>query len=82
MENYIYRYIYLLLYIALSYAGTPGREQNFDGKANNLANFSNRATKTAQMVAAGSSGGNKKLAEALLSSSGQVCTGFTLITVR
>ncbi|KAK3872880.1 hypothetical protein Pcinc_022074 [Petrolisthes cinctipes] len=57
---------------ALALEGTPGREQNFDSKANNLANFSNRATKTAQMVAAGSSGGNKKLAEALLSSSGQV----------
>ncbi|KAK4287350.1 hypothetical protein Pmani_039578 [Petrolisthes manimaculis] len=57
---------------ALALEGTPGREQNFDNKANNLGNFSNRATKTAQMVAAGSSGGNKKLAEALLSSSGQV----------
>lgn len=56
----------------LALEGTPGREQNFDGRAGSLANFSNRATKTAQMVAAGSSGGNKKLAEALLSSAGQV----------
>lgn len=52
--------------------GTPGREQNFENKANNLANFSNRAAKTALMVAAGSSGGNKKLTEALLASAGQV----------
>ncbi|XP_042236626.1 vinculin-like isoform X3 [Homarus americanus] len=52
--------------------GTPGREQAFDNRAANLANFSNRAAKTALMVAAGSSGGNKKLTEALLSSAGQV----------
>lgn len=52
--------------------GTPGREQAFDNRAANLANFSNRAAKTALMVAAGSSGGNKKLTEALLASSGQV----------
>ncbi|XP_042866265.1 vinculin-like isoform X4 [Penaeus japonicus] len=52
--------------------GTPGREQAFDNRAANLAQFSNRAAKTALMVAAGSSGGNKKLTEALLASSGQV----------
>ncbi|KAG0720868.1 Vinculin [Chionoecetes opilio] len=52
--------------------GTPGREQTFENKANNLANFSNRAAKTALMVAAGSSGSNKKLTEALLASAGQV----------
>ncbi|XP_050719798.1 vinculin-like isoform X3 [Eriocheir sinensis] len=57
---------------ALAPEGTPGREQNFENRANNLANFSNRAAKTALMVAAGSSGGNKKLTEALLSSAGQV----------
>nr|XP_045625422.1 vinculin-like isoform X16 [Procambarus clarkii] len=52
--------------------GTPGREQAFDNRAANLAHFSNRAAKTALMVAAGSSGGNKKLTEALLASAGQV----------
>ncbi|KAL7645024.1 UNVERIFIED_CONTAM: hypothetical protein RMT77_003394 [Armadillidium vulgare] len=52
--------------------GTPGRENNFENKARNLANFSNRAAKTARMVAAGTTGGNKKMAEALLASSGQV----------
>ncbi|XP_066959696.1 vinculin isoform X5 [Macrobrachium rosenbergii] len=51
---------------------TPGREQVFENRAANLAQFSNRAAKTALMVAAGSSGGNKKLTEALLASSGQV----------
>ncbi|XP_066153980.1 vinculin isoform X4 [Euwallacea fornicatus] len=52
--------------------GTPNREQNFSDKASNLQNFSNRAVKTARMVAAGGSGGNKKLAEALSSIANQV----------
>ncbi|XP_030749065.1 vinculin isoform X4 [Sitophilus oryzae] len=52
--------------------GTPGRDQNFSDKAANLQNFSNRAVKTARMVAAGGSGGNKKLAEALSSVAQQV----------
>ncbi|XP_019759237.1 vinculin isoform X4 [Dendroctonus ponderosae] len=52
--------------------GTPNREQNFSDKASNLQNFSNRAVKTARMVAAGGSGGNKKLAEALSSVASQV----------
>nr|CAD7595489.1 unnamed protein product [Timema genevievae] len=52
--------------------GTPGREQNFGDKAQQLQHFSTRASKTARMVAAGGSGGNKKLAEALLTSSSQV----------
>lgn len=52
--------------------GTPNREQNFSDKAANLQQFSNRAVKTAKMVAAGGSGGNKKLAESLQSASGQV----------
>ncbi|KRT81380.1 hypothetical protein AMK59_5375, partial [Oryctes borbonicus] len=52
--------------------GTPNRDQNFSDKANNLQNFSNRAAKTAKMVAAGGSGGNKKLAEALQSTATQV----------
>ncbi|XP_076254679.1 vinculin isoform X5 [Rhynchophorus ferrugineus] len=47
--------------------GTPGRDQHFSEKAANLQSFSNRAVKTARMVAAGGSGGNKKLAEALSS---------------
>ncbi|MCL4119797.1 UNVERIFIED_CONTAM: hypothetical protein GTU68_060366, partial [Idotea baltica] len=56
----------------LELEGTPGREQNFENKAHNLANFSSRAAKTARMVAAGTTGGSKKMAEALLSSAGQV----------
>ncbi|CAL4058554.1 unnamed protein product, partial [Meganyctiphanes norvegica] len=52
--------------------GTPGRDQNFENRAQNLSQFSGRAAKTARMVAAGNSGGNKKVAEALLSSAGQV----------
>ncbi|XP_048506097.1 vinculin isoform X3 [Athalia rosae] len=56
----------------LSPEGTPGREQNFNDKAHALQNFSNRAAKTARMVAAGGSSGNKKLAEALAVSASQV----------
>ncbi|CAH0548928.1 unnamed protein product [Brassicogethes aeneus] len=52
--------------------GTPNRDQNFSDKAKNLQHFSDRAVKTARMVAAGGSGGNKKLAEALQSASHQV----------
>ncbi|XP_043266466.1 vinculin isoform X2 [Venturia canescens] len=52
--------------------GTIGREQNFNDKTHALQTFSNRAAKTARMVAAGGSGGNKKLAEALSSSASQV----------
>nr|XP_022907076.1 vinculin isoform X4 [Onthophagus taurus] len=61
--------------------GTPHRDQTFLEKAGGLQNFSNRAVKTARMVAAGSSnnflnksgsGGNKKLAESLQSTANQV----------
>jgi vinculin len=52
--------------------GTPGREQNFHQKSQNLQNFSDRASKTSRMVAAGGSGGNKKIAEILLSSAAQI----------
>ncbi|XP_043490637.1 vinculin isoform X6 [Polistes fuscatus] len=51
---------------------TPGRDQNFNAKTHALQTFSNRAAKTARMVAAGGSGGNKKLAEALAASASQV----------
>jgi hypothetical protein len=54
--------------------GTPGREQNFNDRAQQLQQFSTRAAKTARMVAAGGSSGNKKLAESLLSSASQVCS--------
>lgn len=37
----------------LSPEGTPGRDQNFNDKAHALQTFSNRAAKTARMVAAG-----------------------------
>lgn len=56
--------------------GTPHREQNFAEKALNLEQFSNRAAKTARMVAAGGSGGNKKLTEALLNSANQVIESY------
>lgn len=52
--------------------GTPGREGNFNQKSNNLQNFSDRASKTSRMVAAGGACGNKKIAEILLSSASQV----------
>ncbi|KAK9886524.1 hypothetical protein WA026_016801, partial [Henosepilachna vigintioctopunctata] len=52
--------------------GTPNRDQNFSDKAANLQQFSTRAVKTAKMVAAGGSSGNKKLAEALQSAANQV----------
>ncbi|XP_055857876.1 vinculin [Episyrphus balteatus] len=52
--------------------GTPNREQNFNQKSNNLQAFSDRASKTSRMVAAGGSGGNKKIAEILLASASQV----------
>lgn len=58
--------------------GTPGRDQNFADKAANLQQFSNRAVKTAKMVAAGGSGGNKKLAENLLTAAGQVRSFFLM----
>ncbi|XP_011873614.1 PREDICTED: vinculin isoform X4 [Vollenhovia emeryi] len=56
----------------LTPAGTPGRDQNFNDKTCALQTFSSRAAKTARMVAAGGSGGNKKLAEALTTSASQV----------
>ena len=52
--------------------GTPGRDQNFQQKSNNLQAFSDRASKTSRMVAAGGSGGNKKIAEVLLGSAAQI----------
>ncbi|XP_013115567.1 vinculin [Stomoxys calcitrans] len=52
--------------------GTQGREQNFNQKSNNLQAFSDRASKTSRMVAAGGACGNKKIAEILLSSASQV----------
>lgn len=52
--------------------GTPGRDQNFNQKAANLQAFSDRASKTSRMVAAGGLGGNKKLAEVLLASANQI----------
>jgi vinculin len=52
--------------------GTPGREANFTQKSNNLQAFSDRASKTSRIVAAGGSVGNKKLAEVLLSSAAQI----------
>ena len=44
----------------------------FDSKSAALVNFSNRVVSTARLVATGNTSGNKKLAEALLASAGQV----------
>lgn len=52
--------------------GTPGRDANFAQKAGNLQAFSDRASKTSRMVAAGGSGGNRKIAEVLLNSAAQI----------
>lgn len=52
--------------------GEPNREQHFNEKAQNLQTFANRAVKTAKMVAAGGSGGNKKLAEDLQSTAHEI----------
>ena len=51
--------------------GTPNREANFTDKAHGLINFSNRIAQTARMVASGSAG-NKRLAEGLMATAGQV----------
>ncbi|KAL5287236.1 VCL family protein [Megaselia abdita] len=50
----------------------PFNEENFNHKANNLTNFSDRAAKTSRMVAASASGGNKRIAEALLASAAHI----------
>lgn len=52
--------------------GTPGRDQNFVSKSAALQAFSDRASKTSRMVAAGGSGGNKKIAEILLGTASQI----------
>ena len=44
----------------------------FDSKSAALVNFSNRVVSTARLVATGNTSGNKKLAEALLATAGQV----------
>ncbi|XP_065312328.1 vinculin isoform X4 [Dermacentor albipictus] len=51
--------------------GTPNREANFQDRARNLTEFSQKAARTARNVALGGAS-NKKLAEALLSSAAQV----------
>ena len=48
------------------------RDRIFEDKAENFSNFSDRSVRTAKMVAVGTSTGNKKIAEALLATSGQV----------
>uniref|UniRef100_A0A1B6CKP3 Vinculin n=1 Tax=Clastoptera arizonana TaxID=38151 RepID=A0A1B6CKP3_9HEMI len=52
--------------------GTPGRDINFNDKASALSEWSIRAAKTGRMVAAGGSGGNKKLAESLVTAANRV----------
>lgn len=62
----------------LSTVGTPGRDVNFNDKAASLSDWSTRAARTGRMVAAGGSGGNKKLAESLVSAASQVSTSQPL----
>jgi vinculin len=52
--------------------GTPNRDVNFLDRAQQLRQFSDRAARTARMVAAGGSGGNKKLSEALIAAANQM----------
>ncbi|KAL1130903.1 hypothetical protein AAG570_012144 [Ranatra chinensis] len=52
--------------------GVPGRETNLNHRAANLGEWSNRAVKTGRLVAAGGTGGNKKLSEALVSAANRV----------
>lgn len=59
--------------------GTPGRDVNFNDKAASLSDWSTRAARTGRMVAAGGSGGNKKLAESLVSAASQVGTSQPLL---
>ena len=49
--------------------------QVFDSRAASLQDFSGRAATTARLVATGNTSGNKKLAEALLATAGQVRDG-------
>lgn len=63
----------------LSTVGTPGRDVNFNDKAASLSDWSTRAARTGRMVAAGGSGGNKKLAESLVSAASQVPTSQPLL---
>jgi hypothetical protein len=48
------------------------RDRIFEDKWQNLSNFSDRIVRTAKMVAVGTGTGNKKIAEALLATAGQV----------
>lgn len=66
----------------LSTVGTPGRDVNFNDKAASLNDWSTRAARTGRMVAAGGSGGNKKLAESLVSAASQVGTSRFLTMLR
>lgn len=64
--------------LIFSTVGTPGRDVNFNDKAASLSDWSTRAARTGRMVAAGGSGGNKKLAESLVSAASQVGTSRSL----
>ena len=55
------------------------RDRIFEEKSENLSLFSDKTVRTAKMVAVGTSTGNKKIAEALLATSGQVIFRFFLI---
>ena len=53
-------------------ADEAARDQKFEEKARDIQTFSEKAVKTAKMVAVGTNTGNKKVAEALIAYSGQV----------
>ena len=62
-----------VLHLNVFVVGDPAnREQVFSGRRGQLENFSGRVANTAKLVATGNSSGNRKIAEALLSSAEQV----------
>ena len=54
------------------------QDRKFKEKASKLSAFSDACARTSKMVAVGADTGNKKVAEALLSSAGQVVTSHFL----
>ncbi|KAK9499773.1 hypothetical protein O3M35_002746 [Rhynocoris fuscipes] len=52
--------------------GVPGRENNYNDRAASLSAWSKCAGRTGRLVAAGGTGGNRKLSEALVSAAGRV----------
>ena len=57
------------------------QDRKFKEKASKLSAFSDACARTSKMVAVGADTGNKKVAEALLSSAGQVLMSHFLIAI-